>query len=111
MPHLLIAGTTGSGKSVCINALIASILFRFNPDELRFIMIDPKVVEMQIYERLPHLALPVVTDPKKVLIALRWLNDEIVSTLQNFCARRCAKHYQLQCSAPEEKTKGIGFGR
>ncbi|PYL03158.1 MAG: hypothetical protein DME32_04715 [Verrucomicrobia bacterium] len=77
MPHLLIAGTTGSGKSVCINALIASILFRFTPEELRFIMIDPKVVEMQIYEKLPHLAFPVVTDPKKVLIALRWLNDEI----------------------------------
>ncbi|HKS30920.1 MAG TPA: DNA translocase FtsK 4TM domain-containing protein, partial [Chthoniobacterales bacterium] len=77
MPHLLIAGTTGSGKSVCINALIASILFRFTPEELRFIMIDPKVVEMQIYERLPHLVFPVVTDPKKVLIALRWLNDEI----------------------------------
>jgi S-DNA-T family DNA segregation ATPase FtsK/SpoIIIE len=77
MPHLLIAGTTGSGKSVCINALISSILFRFTPEELRFIMIDPKVVEMQIYERLPHLAFPVVTDPKKVLIALRWLNDEI----------------------------------
>ncbi|HKR54458.1 MAG TPA: DNA translocase FtsK [Chthoniobacterales bacterium] len=77
MPHLLIAGTTGSGKSVCINALISSILFRFTPEELRFIMIDPKVVEMQIYEKLPHLAFPVVTDPKKVLIALRWLNDEI----------------------------------
>ena len=77
MPHLLIAGTTGSGKSVCINALISSILFRFTPEELRFIMIDPKVVEMQIYERLPHLAFPVVTDPKKVLLALRWLNDEI----------------------------------
>lgn len=77
MPHLLIAGTTGSGKSVCINALIASILFRFTPEELRFIMIDPKVVEMQIYEKLPHLAFPVVTDPKKVLLALRWLNDEI----------------------------------
>jgi len=77
MPHLLIAGTTGSGKSVCINALIASILFRFTPEELRFIMIDPKVVEMQIYEELPHLAFPVVTDPKKVLIALRWLSEEI----------------------------------
>ena len=77
MPHLLIAGTTGSGKSVCINALIASILFRFTPEELRFIMIDPKVVEMQIYEKLPHLAFPVVTDPKKVLIALRWLSEEI----------------------------------
>ncbi len=77
MPHLLIAGTTGSGKSVCINALIASILFRFTPEELRFIMIDPKVVEMQIYEKLPHLAFPVVTDPKKVLVALRWLSEEI----------------------------------
>src|SRR6184192_420440 len=77
MPHLLVAGTTGSGKSVCINALIASMLFRFTPEELRFIMIDPKVVEMQIYEKLPHLAFPVVTDPKKVLIALRWLSEEI----------------------------------
>src|SRR5206468_11877653 len=70
MPHLLVAGTTGSGKSVCINALVASMLFRFTPEELRFLMIDPKVVEMQIYEKLPHLAFPVVTDPKKVLIAL-----------------------------------------
>src|SRR4029077_6099653 len=77
MPHLLVAGTTGSGKSVCINAMVASMLFRFTPDELRFVMIDPKVVEMQIYEKLPHLAFPVVTDPKKVLLALRWLSDEI----------------------------------
>ena len=65
MPHLLVAGTTGAGKSVCINAMIASMLFRFTPEELRFIMIDPKVVEMQIYNALPHLAFPVVTDPKK----------------------------------------------
>src|SRR6266705_4996454 len=77
MPHLLVAGTTGSGKSVCINALIASILFRFTPEELRFIMIDPKVVEMQSYDSLPHLAFPIVTDPKKVLLALRWLIDEM----------------------------------
>ena len=77
MPHLLVAGTTGSGKSVCINALIASMLFRFSPEELRFIMIDPKVVEMQHYNSLPHLAFPVVTDPKKVLLALRWLTDEM----------------------------------
>ncbi len=75
MPHLLVAGTTGSGKSVCINALIASMLFRFTPEELRFIMIDPKVVEMQFYNSLPHLAFPIVTDPKKVLLALRWLID------------------------------------
>ena len=71
MPHLLVAGTTGSGKSVCINALIASMLYRFTPQELRFIMIDPKVVEMQVYNDLPHLIIPVVTDPKKVLLALR----------------------------------------
>jgi DNA segregation ATPase FtsK/SpoIIIE, S-DNA-T family len=77
MPHLLVAGTTGSGKSVCINSLIASMLFRFTPEELRFIMIDPKVVEMQHYNSLPHLAFPVVTDPKKVLLALRWLIDEM----------------------------------
>jgi DNA segregation ATPase FtsK/SpoIIIE, S-DNA-T family len=73
MPHCLVAGTTGSGKSVCINAIIASILFRFNPDDLRFVMIDPKVVEMQMYNALPHLIMPVVTDPKKVLLALRWV--------------------------------------
>src|SRR5204863_3236230 len=77
MPHLLVAGTTGSGKSVCINALVASMIFRFTPEELRFIMIDPKVVEMQMYNALPHLSFPVVTDPKKVLLALRWVIDEM----------------------------------
>ncbi|MBV8586156.1 MAG: DNA translocase FtsK, partial [Verrucomicrobia bacterium] len=69
MPHCLVAGTTGSGKSVCINAIVASILYRFSPDDLQFVMIDPKVVEMQIYNSLPHLIMPVVTDPKKVLLA------------------------------------------
>jgi S-DNA-T family DNA segregation ATPase FtsK/SpoIIIE len=77
MPHLLVAGTTGSGKSVCINALIASMLFRFTPEELRFVIIDPKVVELQAYSSLPHLSLPIVTDPKKVLLALRSLIDEM----------------------------------
>ena len=77
MPHCLVAGTTGSGKSVCINSIIASLLFRFSPEQLRFIMIDPKVVEMQIYNSLPHLITPVVTDPKKVLLALRWVVDEM----------------------------------
>ena len=77
MPHCLVAGTTGSGKSVCINSTIASLLYRFSPEELRFIMIDPKVVEMQIYNELPHLVTPVVTDPKKVLLALRWVVDEM----------------------------------
>ncbi len=77
MPHGLVAGTTGSGKSVCINSIIASILYRFSPEDLRFIMIDPKVVEMQIYNTLPHLVVPVVTDPKKVLLALKWAIDEM----------------------------------
>jgi len=77
MPHLLVAGTTGSGKSVCINALIASMLFRFKPDELKFVMIDPKVVEMQIYEKLPHLYSPLVTDSKKVLQALQRIIREM----------------------------------
>jgi S-DNA-T family DNA segregation ATPase FtsK/SpoIIIE len=84
MPHCLVAGTTGSGKSVCINSIIASLLFRFTPEELRFIMIDPKVVEMQIYNELPHLVTPVVTDPKKVLLALRWVVDEMELRYQIF---------------------------
>jgi DNA segregation ATPase FtsK/SpoIIIE, S-DNA-T family len=77
MPHLLVAGTTGSGKSVCINTLIASMLFRFTPEELRLVLIDPKMVELQSYDSLPHLALPIVTDPKKVLLALRSLIDQM----------------------------------
>ncbi len=84
MPHGLVAGTTGSGKSVCINAIIASILYRFTPADLRFIMIDPKVVEMQIYNSLPHLVVPVVTDPKKVLLALRWAIDEMEKRYEMF---------------------------
>ena len=77
MPHLLIAGSTGSGKSVCINAIITSLLYRFTPDQLRFVMIDPKVVELQQYNVLPHLVVPVVTDPKKVILALRWVVNEM----------------------------------
>jgi DNA segregation ATPase FtsK/SpoIIIE, S-DNA-T family len=84
MPHLLIAGSTGSGKSVCINAIIASLLFRFSPDQLRFVMIDPKVVELQQYNVLPHLVVPVVTDPKKVVLALRWVVSEMEKRYQIF---------------------------
>ncbi len=84
MPHLLVAGATGAGKSVCINGIIASMLYRFTPDELRFIMIDPKVVEMQVYNSLPHQIVPVVTDPKKVLLALRWVVNEMERRYQLF---------------------------
>ena len=84
MPHLLIAGSTGSGKSVCINAIITSLLYRFSPDQLRFVMIDPKVVELQQYNTLPHLVVPVVTDPKKVILALRWVVNEMEKRYQIF---------------------------
>ena len=77
MPHCLVAGATGAGKSVCINSIITSILYKFGPDELRFIMVDPKVVEMQVYSKLPHLVVPVVTDPKKVVGALNWCVNEM----------------------------------
>ena len=84
MPHVLIAGSTGSGKSVCINAIIGSLLYRFSPDQLRFVMIDPKVVELQQYNALPHLVVPVVTDPKKVILALRWVVNEMEKRYQIF---------------------------
>jgi DNA segregation ATPase FtsK/SpoIIIE, S-DNA-T family len=84
MPHLLIAGSTGSGKSVSINAIIASLLYKFSPDQLRFVMIDPKVVELQQYNTLPHLVVPVVTDPKKVILALRWVVNEMEKRYQIF---------------------------
>lgn len=84
MPHLLVAGSTGSGKSVCINSIIASLLYRFPPDRLRFVMIDPKVVELQQYNKLPHLVVPVVTDPKKVVLALRWVVNEMEKRYQIF---------------------------
>jgi S-DNA-T family DNA segregation ATPase FtsK/SpoIIIE len=77
MPHLLIGGTTGSGKSACLNCILMSLLFRFKPDELRLILIDPKQVEMQVYNAIPHLVVPVVTDPKKVMLALRWVINEM----------------------------------
>ncbi len=84
MPHCLIAGSTGSGKSVCINSIIASLLYKFRPDELRFVMIDPKVVELQQYNALPHLVVPVVNDPKKVILALRWVVNEMEKRYQIF---------------------------
>lgn len=77
MPHTLVAGTTGSGKSVCINSMILSMLYKFCPEDLRLILVDPKVVEMQPYSKLPHLACPVVTNPARVIGALRWAVNEM----------------------------------
>lgn len=77
MPHTLVAGTTGSGKSVCINSMIISLIYHFSPKELKLILIDPKIVEMQPYRRLPHLACPVVTEPGRVIGALRWAVNEM----------------------------------
>jgi S-DNA-T family DNA segregation ATPase FtsK/SpoIIIE len=79
MPHLLIAGTTGSGKSVGINAMILSLLYRLSPDECKFIMIDPKMLELSVYDDIPHLLTPVVTDPKKAIVALKWAVREMES--------------------------------
>jgi len=77
MPHLLIAGTTGSGKSVGINAMILSLLYRLSPEQCRFIMIDPKMLELSVYDGIPHLLSPVVTDPKKAVVALKWTVREM----------------------------------
>lgn len=89
MPHLLIAGATGSGKSVCVNTIIASILFNSKPDEVKFLMIDPKVVELGIYNGIAHLLLPVVTDATKASIALNWAVNEMTRRYNVFASTKC----------------------
>ncbi len=121
MPHLLIAGSTGSGKTVCINAIITSLLFHSSPEDVRFVMVDPKIVEMQFFNDLPHMLIPVVTDPKKVPGALKYLLGEMekryhifakegVRNIASFNAKRAkdksaveAAKFQESDMTPEER--------
>lgn len=104
MPHLLIAGATGSGKSVCINTLIMSILYKSKPSDVRLIMVDPKVVELSVYNGIPHLLIPVVTDPKKASAALNWAVMEMTERYQKFAELgvRDIKGYNEKISKVEE---------
>ncbi|WP_373482348.1 DNA translocase FtsK 4TM domain-containing protein [Acetobacterium sp.] len=105
MPHVLIAGSTGSGKSVCINSIIVSLIFKSSPEELRFIMIDPKMVELNQYNAIPHLLIPVVTDPKKASYALNWGLKEMTDRYMLFkeAAVRDIEGYNEQMSKAGEK--------
>ncbi|MDN5298175.1 MAG: segregation ATPase FtsK/SpoIIIE, family [Clostridiales bacterium] len=105
MPHLLIAGATGSGKSVCVNTIISSILFHATPDEVKFLMIDPKVVELSNYNGIPHLILPVVTDAKKASIALSWAVNEMTRRYKLFAETsvRDMKGYNKKVEGTEEE--------
>jgi len=103
MPHLLIGGSTGSGKSVCINSILMSFLYRFSPEDLRIIMVDPKVVELQVYNDLPHLVVPVVTEPKKVLMALRWVINEMELRYRHMA--KCGVRNIAAYNAKREETR------
>ncbi|MCM1538571.1 MAG: DNA translocase FtsK [bacterium] len=108
MPHVLIAGSTGSGKSVCINTLIMSILYKAHPDDVKLIMVDPKVVELSVYNGIPHLLIPVVTDPKKASAALQWAVAEMTERYKKFADHnvRDLKGYNKLA----ESTKDAGDG-
>lgn len=107
MPHLLIAGSTGSGKSVCINSLIASILYKASPNEVKLVLVDPKVVELGVYNGIPHLLIPVVTDPRKAAGALQWAVNEMTNRYKLFADNgvRDLKGYNAMVRELQEKNK------
>ncbi len=105
LPHLLIAGTTGSGKSVCTNTIITSLLYKSTPEEVRLIMVDPKMVELGIYNGIPHLLIPVVTDPKKAAGALQWAVTEMMKRYRTFSEVGVRKLEEYNALA--EKTEGM----
>ncbi len=100
MPHLLIAGSTGSGKSVCLNSIIISLLYNAAPDELKLVFIDPKMVELTVYNGIPHLMTPVVTDPKKAAVVLRWMTTEMEKRYKMFADLGVRDIYRYNQSAP-----------
>ena len=95
MPHVLIAGSTGSGKSVCINTLITSVIYKSKPSEVKLVMIDPKVVELSVYNGIPHLLIPVVTDPRKAAGALAWAVQEMDNRYNLFARKRCKRFKRI----------------
>ena len=110
MPHLLIAGATGSGKSVCINTLIASLIYKASPDDVRLLMVDPKVVELKVYNGLPHLLIPVVTDPRKAAGALNWAVTEMLRRYKLFSesnVRNLAGYNEFLVSEGEKTMESI----
>ena len=109
MPHLLIAGTTGSGKSVGINVMITSILYKHSPDDCKFILIDPKMLELSVYEGVPHLITPVVTDPKKAIVALKWVVREMESRYKkmSLLGVRNIENYNLRIAEAIKKSEKI----
>ena len=108
MPHLLIAGATGSGKSVCINTLIMSLLYKYTPEEVRLLLIDPKVVELKIYDGIPHLLIPVVTDAKKAAGALNWAVQEMTSRYNTFAKYTGVRDIKSYNKKVEELNKDSG---
>ena len=105
MPHLLIAGTTGSGKSVCMNSIIISLLYKASPDDVKLIMVDPKMVELVNYNNIPHLLIPVVTDPRKAAGALAWAVQEMDDRYNKFASKgvRDLKGYNKAIEKENEK--------